>query len=273
MPQPFLRVNPNAKLVFAGNSGPSENRPELALLAMKVISEWSLTELSISNLFIGMLGANPRPAAVVYGCLSGTAAQKAALTAVANLIFDDELRSVFDGVIWHFSRAAKMRNRIVHWVWGYSPDIPDAVVLINPQAVIEHNVIGKDVETQIAKIRAGQKPDTPFLPIYENAYLYYAQDFEELTAAIREVNTFSALLNQVLHFAPLYRNSVARQMAGNMLNSLFNSGYSTADEEFRRLLDQLKAMPRMAEFLYRRQQRQKSGRGGEQQSPDSTSPE
>ena len=30
----------------------------------------------------------------------------------------------------------KSRNKLAHWTWGDSPDIPDAVFLINPKSSI-----------------------------------------------------------------------------------------------------------------------------------------
>ena len=117
MPQPLARIRPDATLVLDVDSGPSTHRPDIALLAMRVISEWSRLEEARQALFVETLGGNPKPAARMFSALSGSAAKEAALKAVAALALQGEEAEVFAAIDSLYRSAAKSRNRVAHWVW------------------------------------------------------------------------------------------------------------------------------------------------------------
>jgi hypothetical protein len=41
-------------------------------------------------------------------------------------------------------RAGAKRHKVAHWIWGYSPETPDALILTDPDAVTEFNVAMRD---------------------------------------------------------------------------------------------------------------------------------
>ena len=103
---------------------------------MNVIAEWSILENFMSGLFVTMLGANPGPAIAIYSALTSAAAQRDALRAVASNVMSPDELDVFDAILSLFTSAAKDRNKIAHWIWGYSTDLPDAVLLGDPKAML-----------------------------------------------------------------------------------------------------------------------------------------
>jgi hypothetical protein len=117
MPQPLSRVT-HSGFIYIGNStdNPSDHRPQLALLAMKVISAWSILESFLNGVFVQMLGANPVPAAAMYTALTGTAAQNAALRAIARVSLSHRDYELFLAILIVFRSVAKDRNKIAHWV-------------------------------------------------------------------------------------------------------------------------------------------------------------
>jgi len=41
-------------------------------------------------------------------------------------------------------RAGAKRNKIAHWLWGDSPEIPEALLLVDPEAVLLQHVNTKE---------------------------------------------------------------------------------------------------------------------------------
>ena len=82
-----------------GNSwdSPSRQRPELALMAMSVVAEWSLLENFVNTLFVSMLGSDAPAGAAIFATIRSQAGQRDAIDAVAGThITSEDLR---DGVL------------------------------------------------------------------------------------------------------------------------------------------------------------------------------
>jgi hypothetical protein len=135
MPQPVSKVLPNALLVF-GNVGdyPLQRHPDLALLAMETIASWAKVESFMLNLYVEMLGGYDDKAAAVYLALDTQRAKTAAINAVAARVLSPENQRLLAAILKLVRSNQKSRDRIAHWIWGDSPNIPDAL-LADP---IEH---------------------------------------------------------------------------------------------------------------------------------------
>jgi hypothetical protein len=141
MPKPLSQVKHSGTIYIGNNKDhPSKHRPELALLAMKVISAWSIMESFLSGVFVQMLGANPAPAVAMFNALTSTAAQNASLRAIAQTSLSKRNQELFEAIQIAVSKLAKHRNIIAHWVWGHTSSLPDAVLLCNPAALVDHRV-------------------------------------------------------------------------------------------------------------------------------------
>ena len=207
MPQPLSSVRPDAG-IFLGNNfdNPSDQRPGLALLAMKVIAEWSILESFMQSLFVTMLGANPRPAATIYASLKG--AQKDAFRALADtiLVSQDE-RDVFEAILKLRDTVGKLRDRIAHGVWGHSNNIPDGVLLCDSEDWMEHQVALREyteaLETHLLSApRVGasdleSRPEIPKLPL-DQIFVWYERDFVNASAQIQQVMEYVVRFRFVL---------------------------------------------------------------------------
>ena len=185
MPQPLSRVRADANISIGNNwDNPSDHRPELALLAMKVIAEWSILESFMQGLFVAMLGANPGPAAAIYAALTATATQKAAFKALAkSALSSDDERDVFDAILMAFDTVAKIRNDIAHGVWGHSAQIPDGVLLCDADVLMEYHVALREAlggETHSAM---------PTFP-RDKMFVWKSQDFISASAQIQQVMNY-----------------------------------------------------------------------------------
>ena len=139
MPQPLSRVSSTASIAL-GNAGdrPLAKHPDLALLALEAIASWSNVESFMLHLFIELFGGQGSLAADVFLALDGQAAKSAAIASAANSVLSsrpDELK-VLQAIMAIAKTNEKDRNKLAHWTWGESPDLPDALLLVDPRAYI-----------------------------------------------------------------------------------------------------------------------------------------
>jgi len=136
MPQPLSRVNRDAN-VLIGNAGdrPLERHAQLAAVALEAIASWSNVEAFLLRLFVQVLGGDQSLATAVYLALEGQAAKSAAIRAAAALALRSQAGTlaVLDALLAIAKTNEKERNRLAHWAWGDSPDLPDALLLYDPR--------------------------------------------------------------------------------------------------------------------------------------------
>jgi hypothetical protein len=131
-PQPLSRVRPNA-LVLASPEA-IILRPKLAPSIAEIIARWADIEANIGSILSFILRGEAAPtAAMLYAVRSSSAQMDMILAAGWAKLFDPELE-VFEAVIQIARAAAKKRNAIAHHVWGYSEELPEALLLIQPAA-------------------------------------------------------------------------------------------------------------------------------------------
>lgn len=263
MPQPLSNFRGKIGLISIGNSsdGPSQNRPVLGTAAMNVVAEFSILESFLIGLFVQMLGANPRPAASMYMALASEAARTAALKALADLVLDEKERSILEAILDAYKTAAKHRNKIAHWIWGYSTELPDAVLLRDPTASVVEQVAYREWEHEqenfheryeaymehwraamfARRIPSSQPPTPPQPPkvSFDGIYVFTQADFSEASRSIQRVMGLVQMFRHLLSRHPSIR----------------------AGEELAKLL----AEPEIRAFLDRQSERQKTTQAAQQQ--------
>jgi hypothetical protein len=139
MPQPLSRVAPNANILL-GNAGdrPIARHPDLAILAMEALVSWCNVEGFMLQLFVELFGGHGALAVEVFLSLQNQSAKSAAIDAAAQKVLGarvDELR-VLRAILAIAKTNEKERNKLAHWTWGDSPEIPDGLLLVDPRAII-----------------------------------------------------------------------------------------------------------------------------------------
>lgn len=155
MPNPISKVNPNASIMLGnvGMGSPLNHNPELALYAMDVVRTWSDVENFRLNFYMEILGRNNEHAKAAFLALDSESAKNQSIRAVAERALAGELLKVFAAVQALSKRVQKTRNRICHWTWGYSPEIKDGFLLVDPRATAPEG----DLRTHL--IYVYKKPD------------------------------------------------------------------------------------------------------------------
>lgn len=139
MPQPLSRVLPGASVVI-GNAGDRSllRHPDLAALAMEAIASWSNVENFMLKMFLQLLGGDESVATNIYLALENQAAKTAAINAAAEAVLNEKPNelAILKAIIAISKTNEKSRNKLAHWTWGDSPNIPDGLLLINPRSSV-----------------------------------------------------------------------------------------------------------------------------------------
>jgi len=112
------------------------------------MATWADIEYQFGGMLITMLGANAAPAAAMFSALTSSVAQLAALEAAAASVLGAASREyeLFGVVMREATRAATHRHRFAHWCWAFCDELSDALLFVNPEALMEHDMNRGGVE-------------------------------------------------------------------------------------------------------------------------------
>jgi len=147
VPNPLSRVNPKASIILGnvGMGSPLNHNPELALYALDVVRTWSDVENFRLNFYMEILGRNNEHAKAAFLALDSESAKRQSILAVAERALSGDLLKVFRAVQNLSKTVQKTRNRVCHWTWGYSHQIEDGFLLVDPKATAPEG----DLRTQL----------------------------------------------------------------------------------------------------------------------------
>jgi hypothetical protein len=148
--QPLSRVKPDAITIF-GNPETMTLRPNLAAKVARCVAQWGE--------FLGiLLHANQAAALAMYSALENRAAQQRIISAAAKASVPSDHFDVISSFLSTILRPAmKERDKLAHWLWGYSDDLPDALLLAEPPSSIES--LMRAITTQPGMERAAVEAD------------------------------------------------------------------------------------------------------------------
>ena len=216
MPQPLSRVKPNADLSVGPLDLPGK---ELAKDVAAVIGCCSYLEATLGECLAHLIKSKPSLGVVIFQSLVSTTSKLAVLKGVISHVLTGYERDILLCLVQLASRAISRRNEIAHGLWGSSPDIPDALVLMSTSAHL-------DVEVRRLTSIKRKRFDKELFALYRSKMqIYKKQDFD---------NIFHDLLvaaRQIEHFWSLKR-------AKSLLPGAMRSWISTSphlQEELRRL--------------------------------------
>jgi len=137
--QPLSRVNPKASVTW-GALDVMTGRPKVATKVAECIAEWADLETLLGLALAFLLDTDSKAALAIYSSIESSSAQRRMILAAAKTKLDaerfDVLTILMSAVI---TPVVKERNRLAHWCWAFSPEIPDCLLLCQPdQKMILH---------------------------------------------------------------------------------------------------------------------------------------
>jgi hypothetical protein len=193
--------------------------PEVGKLVAEVIAQWSEIEFIQGTLLAYILDAEPQTAVAMYLSVNSPQARESLIDSAAHTKLSVSEYNLFAIVTGHAKSVCGHRNRMAHWAWATSRDIPQGtLLLINPQSKIRMQVA----------ITSG-----PFLldhrPSPEDIYLVDAEGVKRVIRDIIQARKFLGRLSGCLW----KRNSDSKR-------ALFRQQLSS-EPAIRVLLDNLKS--------------------------------
>ncbi len=213
-PQPLSRVRPNLVAVWSPRCFAQE--PELAAGVMEVLATWSEIEWQLLVTTATFLEADLLVVASMLAAITSSDGQRAATLAAARIALNDDDFLLFRAVRKFIEPVRTRRHEYAHHIWGYVPELPGALVLLDPKyAQLEH----AKFETRLRS----KEPRTGKPPIDPSRYMVFRKgDIQADIHAAREAH------------------AVVRDM-----RTLFIGGSPRAEQRRQRLLDR----PRLQQIL------------------------
>jgi hypothetical protein len=141
---PLSRVRPDAKATF-GPAGAMESRPAAAAIVAQCIAIYAETEYQLGVTLALLLGTNrddptgraplrtdAKIALSMYLDIENRTAQFRMLEAAARASLPQNHLDVLDCVLAIVRSVMKERDKLAHWNWGWTMDLPEALLLIEP---------------------------------------------------------------------------------------------------------------------------------------------
>jgi hypothetical protein len=169
MPQPLSKIRSDANIVMC-NAGdrPTSHNPGLAGAAMEAIISWSNVEMFFLNMYVALMGGASEILVDAYLAHETQNAKLAHLNAVANSKLSQNNRRLFRAILALSRSAQKGRDKLAHWIWGYSPQLPDAFLLADPRTMARQSSPNiNDIEETIRSLRS-------------SVFVYTRQDFADI---------------------------------------------------------------------------------------------
>jgi hypothetical protein len=132
--QPLSRVRPSAGISFGAVMAESQH---MAVKIAECVAGWAQIEAGLGTILGMIINTEPRTAVTMYQAVENRAAQLRMFAAAVHARLPQHHADTVSVIISKFVRPAmKERDRIAHWCWGFTPDLPDALLLIDPCEII-----------------------------------------------------------------------------------------------------------------------------------------
>jgi hypothetical protein len=158
--QPLSRVVPGRVRTDWGD-GILSRHPNLAAKIGECIAEWTETEILLGVFLALLLHASERPVMAMYISLENRAAQLRIIDAAISSSLPQHHSDALLALMKVFIKPAmKYRDKLAHWSWGYSPDVPDGLLLTDTK----HKLGGVLNAIRRQRRTAAANQDVPFDP-------------------------------------------------------------------------------------------------------------
>jgi len=251
MPQPLSKILDTTK-EWSINFNPDcmEKNSELGGLIADIIARWSAIEHRLAHIMIMLLGSNPVPAYAIFSTLINSSTQFDAVDRVAKSELSEENYERFAASLSVVKTMAKARNKLAHWIWATSPQVPEALLLGRPVKLLEKAVRIQMFQSEFVVKSPESKAKYPkdlYHADLENIFVYRKADLEQIKNDLKQTAEILGCL--LIGLKP----SIIEPDLLAVLPPEFRKWFSS-DEIFRRLSN----LSLFAEALSRLRERQKN---------------
>ena len=194
-------MRPNASIAV----GPAyiKEAPDFAKAAAGVIAFWAHNDGNLAAILSFMLKTDIRTAVAMYQAIISADGKRAALLAAADNAREEWEATLLRAVLKANGPSRNQRNEFAHGIWGYSAEIPDAILLMDARVVMDKNVSHRQAE----EMENGQRIISPKGFDASKIMVYRKVDFDK--ALIDAEASHLRLVNY--YFLAGYRDERARK--------------------------------------------------------------
>lgn len=190
MPQPLSRVKPDIRTV-TWSARVFSAMPKFAVSIATAIAISANIDHELGLLLSRVLKTDSNPALAIFSKLQTMQLQKVAIEAAASATLDAQDFRVFKAALLATETAQIARNKLAHWLWGYSEDLDDAILLIDPDYFSQRAM-------SVDNWRRGYHDDIASLSFnLERIFVYKESDFEQIIRDLAEAD-------RILKFLAIY---------------------------------------------------------------------
>lgn len=137
----LLETSPNCMNM---SFGPDDlrKRPALLPLIAEAIALWSNADRTFYVMLANVLGVNPRPILRSLGSERNTGAQIKLLEGMVRAKLPEDRVDMFAAAITLHREGKGERDRLAHWCWGATEDLPESLLLGDPVEISDSLVDG-----------------------------------------------------------------------------------------------------------------------------------
>ena len=145
-PQKLSVFPPSIQIILGGKAALA--RPDLAAIAAEIIAHSADTEAQFGGVLVSLLGAQAAPAAAMFYSLNNSHSQRQAVKAAMREALGEQSEElkILKVLMRGSAVVAVTRNKLAHWGWAYSRDIPKALLFVDPEALISHDMVSGQMQ-------------------------------------------------------------------------------------------------------------------------------
>jgi hypothetical protein len=229
--QPLSRVRPDAPIRMNDTTIAMTTRPKVAVKIAECIAEFAEVEFTLAGALGAALGSNSKIALAMYTNATSRNSQLSMLQSAVEASVPTENLEVFAVIMKKVVMPAmKDRDKLAHWCWAHSSELPDDLLLIEPT----------NKTMNVGSYLLTRKAETPL--DRTRVYVLTEADLQRTFDRIRR----------------------AKLIVGGFISTIYDQN---SDEERAQYLQQLKAEPEVQEALLQLRERQKNNLAAQPPSP------
>jgi hypothetical protein len=223
-----MRFGATTKLSLSATS--LNDKPKLATLVGNIIATSAEVDLEVNLLLVHILGANALPAVAMLEVLLTASAHtrlKAHEEAAKAALRPAQFR-VFRAVTKMAISSQADRHKIAHGVWASCPELPDALLVAEPQSLRWREIRRGRFYSDLATMLKGEwKPNSPYnaaeLYDYDRSKIFIYSHTELYRILLGLMEAKNAAFYFRCYLQPVVRNRLAGKAPRHILKGLDTS--------------------------------------------------
>jgi hypothetical protein len=108
----------------------SQKRAACAISGLAAVAQHAMTEATVPELLVAMLGAGPTTAETIGGSIHSGKLDRKTLYSVADRVLSAGDRALLDEVMRLVDTSERARDQLVHGVWGVDEKFADSIIVL-----------------------------------------------------------------------------------------------------------------------------------------------